>query len=49
MEEGKLQIAGVKTQRPYIVPKVNLCNLPLQDSFTPRLQNQIAKITSGRS
>ena len=32
-----------------IVPKVNLCNLPIQDSFTPRLLNTTAKIKSSRT
>ena len=31
-----------------MIPKVKLCNLPIQDSFTPRLHNQVAKMQSPR-
>ena len=36
------------TMKTATIPKFKLCNLPLQDSFTPRLQNQVAKIKSPR-
>lgn len=32
-----------------LVPKVDLCNLPFKDSFTPRLNNSAAPISSNRS
>ena len=45
---GKKPVTG-ESKRPAFVPEVKLCNLPITDSFTPRLANQSLKVGSSRS